>query len=44
MADTSPPVVQISENTNGTWDVIVSWHSGRKEQLGNFQTEPEARK
>jgi hypothetical protein len=45
MADTSPPpVVQIKESKDGTWDVTVSWHSGRIERLGNFQTEPEARK
>jgi hypothetical protein len=45
MADTSPPppVVQIKESKDGTWDVTVSWHSGRTERLGNFQTEPEAR-
>ena len=46
MADTSPPppVVQIRENKDGTWDVTVSWLGGRTERLGDFQTESDARK
>jgi len=44
LTDASPPVVQISEDKDGTWSVTVSWHSGRTEQLSNFQTEPQARK
>jgi|tagenome__1003787_1003787.scaffolds.fasta_scaffold13505408_1 hypothetical protein len=44
MTDAPPPTVQIKQTENGTWDVIVSWLSGREEQRGNFPTEPEAKK
>ena len=33
-----PPVVEITENKDRTWNVTVSWRSGRIEELGHFLT------
>jgi len=36
------PVSHARRQPDGSWHVDVLWHNGRREQLGNFKTAPEA--
>ena len=41
--ETTAPIIQLRQNENGAWHVAITWHTGRSETTGNFQTELEAK-
>ena len=43
MVETAPPIAQARQNQDGTWFVHLTWHTGKTEQVNNFQTELEAK-
>ena len=43
MSEAAPPILQVRRAADGTWHVAITWHSGRTETTGTFQTELEAK-
>ena len=43
MAKATPPIQQVQQSPDGTWQVAVTWRDGRKERHGSFQSELEAK-
>lgn len=43
MSETSPPITQVQRTAEGIWQVAITWHGGRTETTGSFQTELEAK-
>ena len=41
--DATAPIIQVRQSENGAWHVAITWHGGRSETTGNFQTELEAK-
>jgi hypothetical protein len=36
--DGTPPVSHARRRTDGSWYVDVTWHNGRRQQIGHFKT------
>ena len=42
MPSDEPPIQEVQQNRDGTWQVAVTWCDGRREWHGSFKTELEA--
>jgi hypothetical protein len=42
VTDGTPPVSHARRRIDGSWYVDVTWHNGRRQQIGHFNTALEA--